>query len=103
MSGGSRKGKQTKRRRDRQREKHQRDVAELARRYAVMEGQAETCGKRRYATKGAALYAVGLTANHPLNPTGINGTDGLHRLSVYRCPTCDGRPWHVGHTPGQKR
>ena len=82
---------------------HERDATELARRYAEVCGDAESCGKRRYPTKGQALVAVGRTANHPRNPTGINGDDGLHRLSVYRCPICEGRPWHVGHTPGQPR
>lgn len=75
----------------------------LARRFAEVEGDAETCGKRRYQTKGQALAAVGRTANHRDTQGGINGKDGQHRLGVYRCGVCQGRPWHVGHTPSRLR
>ncbi len=79
--------------------RHDQDAATLARRYAEQNGQAETCGKRRYDTKGEATAAVGRTANHHNNAGGMNGHDGQHRLTVYRCAICAGRPYHLGHTP----
>lgn len=70
---------------------------ELADRFAVMQGDADFCGKVRFPTKQKAVRAAGLTAAHDDTQGGFNGADGRHRLTAYRCQVCPGRPWHFGH------